>query len=418
MITNVFLSVLKLIIGVIGKSGALIADGIHSFSDLATDLVAVVGNYLSKKPADEKHPYGHGKIEYVTSIVISVVILFLGLSIIYESTKKEVVIPSIMVAIVSLITILVKFILSRYIIKKGKEYQNNILLASGYESSTDVISSVVVFISILLMQLSPFFSPFKFSDMIASILVGILIIKIGFQVLQENLSNILEEQVMDSTYLDTLKKLILENNHIKQIDELRVLKYGFYYKLVAEVSIDANLSLLKAHQYVHEAEHRLKAFDSKLKYITIHVNPEQNYQLVKAKKKNFDQINQYRLETIITEEKPNKKEFKLLKKHLTETLKNHFDNYFMIVVDQKIIGTVGYYDTNEHILFIDEIFIEKPYRHCSIGSKILKGIKTNYPEKEIVLWVYKNNSIARTFYEQLGFQKINETNERIQMKWS
>ena len=78
IITNIFLSIVKIITGLIGKSSALIADGIHSFSDLSTDFIAIIGNYLSRKPADEKHPYGHGKIEYITSIIISLVILFLG----------------------------------------------------------------------------------------------------------------------------------------------------------------------------------------------------------------------------------------------------------------------------------------------------------------------------------------------------
>ncbi len=415
IITNIFLSIVKIITGLIGKSSALIADGIHSFSDLSTDFIAIIGNYLSRKPADEKHPYGHGKIEYITSIIISLVILFLGGTIIYNSVQKDIVIPSIAVAVISFLTIALKFLLSKYLIKKGKEYKNNILLASGYESSTDVISSIVVFISVLLMQLSKIFEIFKYADMIASIVVGLLIIKIGYQVLSDNMSIILEEKETDSEYLDNLKKIILEKKDIHQVDELLVLKYGSYYKLVAEVSVDPNLSIMKAHQYVHEAENRLRMFDSKIIYVTIHINPDQTYKLVKATKKDFDQINNYRLQTIITEGEADIAEQKRIIQYVKNTLKEHLNDYFLIVIDDKKIGTIGYYKVDKDTILIEELYIEEAYRNCKIGTSILKDIIVKYPDKKITLWVYKNNSIAVSLYQHLGFKQIEETEERMKM---
>ncbi|MCI8545415.1 MAG: GNAT family N-acetyltransferase [Bacilli bacterium] len=416
IITNIFLSIVKIITGLIGKSSALIADGIHSFSDLSTDFIAIIGNYLSRKPADEKHPYGHGKIEYITSIIISLVILFLGGSIIYNSIQKDIVIPSMMVAIISFLTIALKFLLSRYLIKKGKEYKNNILLASGYESSTDVISSIVVFISVLLMQLSNIFGIFKYADMIASIVVGLLIIKIGYHILSDNVSIILEERETNSEYLDHLKNIILEKKDIHQIDDLLVLKYGSYYKLVAEVSVDPNLSIMKAHQYIHEAENRLRIFDPRILYVTIHINPYQNYKLVKATKSDFEQINQYRLKTIITEGNPDIEEQKRIEKYIKETLKKHLNNYFMIIVDGKKVGTVGYYKEDLETILIEELYLEEAYRNCKIGTSILKQIMEEHKDKKIILWVYKNNKIAISLYQHLGFQKIEETEERIKMR--
>lgn len=415
IITNIFLSITKIVTGLIGKSGALIADGIHSFSDLSTDFIAIVGNYLSRKPADEKHPYGHGKIEYITSIIISLVILFLGASIIYNSIQKNIVIPSMIVAIISFLTIALKFLLSRYLVKKGKEYKNNILLASGYESSTDVISSIVVFISVLLMQLSKIFEIFKYADMVASIVVGLLIIKIGYQILSENMSIILEEQETNQEYLNKLKEIILEKKDIHHIDDLLVLKYGSYYKLVAEVSVDPKLSIMEAHQYIHEAENRLRLFDSKIVYVTIHINPDQNYKLIKATKKDFDQINQYRLQTIITEGNPDIEEQKKIEKYVKETLKKHLNDYFMIVVNGKKIGTVGYYEAEIDTILIEEIYLEEAYRNCKIGTSILNNILEKYKNQKVILWAYKNNKIAISLYEHLGFKKIEETIDRIKM---
>lgn len=89
LIVNIVLVIVKFIVGIIGKSSALVADGIHSLSDLATDLVAIIGSKLSNKPADDEHPYGHGRIEYVTSIIIGIVILILGLTLVFNSKKNK-----------------------------------------------------------------------------------------------------------------------------------------------------------------------------------------------------------------------------------------------------------------------------------------------------------------------------------------
>lgn len=112
--TNFFLSLFKMMIGWIGKSSALVADGLHSFSDLVTDIVALLGNFLSRKPADHEHPYGHGKSEYVTNLVIGTIVFLLGLGIISSSISKEVIIPSKIVIYVSLFTIVSKFLLSSF----------------------------------------------------------------------------------------------------------------------------------------------------------------------------------------------------------------------------------------------------------------------------------------------------------------
>lgn len=273
IVTNIFLSIMKMIVGVLGKSSALLADGIHSLSDLTTDVFAIVGSFLSRKPADSKHPFGHGKIEYITSLTISVVIMIVGFSIIGKSMTEKVMMPSILVAVVSLITITLKFLLSNFIIRKGKEYENQILLASGQESRTDVMSSVVVLIASLLMQLT-FISPlFQYADKVASIIVGIFIIKVGFDILKENLGYIIGEQETNTEYKQSVEKIVLGIDGIVDIEEVILLKYGFYYKLIGVVYMDGNLTLKEAHKKIDILEEKLRKFDSKIKYITIHMEP-------------------------------------------------------------------------------------------------------------------------------------------------
>ena len=250
-ITNFFLSLIKVIFGFIGRSSALIADGVHSFSDLSTDVIAILGDFFSRKPADSKHPYGHGKIEYLTSIFIGVIIIILGLGIIYSSIDKGVVVPNILVIWVSVFTIFAKLILSNYILKKGDEYHNNILIASGKESRADVFSSVII-------------------------IVGLFIIKTGFDVLAENVSDILGEQETNKDYLNRINKIIKNTKEIKTIDSLILLKFGSYYKLIGEVSMDGGLTLSYTHNVIEKLEEKIKAKEPKIRYITIHVNPYLN----------------------------------------------------------------------------------------------------------------------------------------------
>ena len=273
MIVNFSLSLIKVITGIIFSSSALIADGVHSFSDLTTDVFAIVGNKLSIKPADEKHPFGHGKLEYLTSMAIGLIILFVGFGIIYNSFNTEIIIPSLVVVLVSLFTIIIKFILSRYVIKKGKEFNNSILIASGKESSMDVISSVVVLVSALFMQLSNTISVLKYADIVATIVVGIFIVKVGYDFLKENISYILGDQETNEELIDKITNIITKEKLVVRVDKLVMIKYGAYFKIVGEVSMDENLTLKSSHDAVERIEESLRNFDERNKYITIHVNP-------------------------------------------------------------------------------------------------------------------------------------------------
>lgn len=273
MIVNFGLSCIKVLTGLIFSSNAILADGIHSFSDLTTDIFAIIGNKLSTKPADDKHPFGHGKLEYLTSIAIGLIILFVGFGIISDSFNKEIIVPSLVVALVTVFTIIVKLILSRYVVKKGKELNNTILIASGKESSMDVISSIVVLVSSLLMQFSNRLSILKYADLIATIVVGVFIIKVGFDVLKDNISYILGEQETDEELINKITDIITKEKLVIRLDKLAMIKYGAYFKIVCEVSMDENLTLRECHDVVEHIEKQLKKFDSRNKYITIHVNP-------------------------------------------------------------------------------------------------------------------------------------------------
>lgn len=273
LFTNFFLSIFKIIFGFLGESGALVADGIHSLSDMLTDIFASVGNTISKKPADHEHPFGHGNAEYLTCLGIGLIVGMMGIKIIYEGITKPSNIPNIYTSIISLITIIIKLILSSYILKKGKQYYSNILISSGKESLSDVISSLVVLISVLLSKLANINSIFKYSDKIAMIIVGILVLKISFEILKENISNLLGKQILNKKYKNKIKKIIINHKEIKNIDTLIILKYGPFKKIDCEVSMDDKMTLKKVHQIIDNIENEIKQNDDSIQNIMLHVNP-------------------------------------------------------------------------------------------------------------------------------------------------
>ncbi len=272
---NLFLSIIKVVVGFLGKSSALIADGVHSFSDLATDAVAIFGARYALKPADQEHPFGHGRVEYLTCLVIGLVVLLLGLEIVGTAFQSQLIVPARIVIFVSLLTIVAKFLLSTYLLKMGKKHNNVILVSSGKESSMDVISSIFVLISSILMQLSETYSILKYSNVIATIIVGLLVVKTGFDIMKDNISSIIGEQVSDVDQKQMIA-VIQAHEAVDHVDQFVVIKNGPYFQITGEISMNEALSLKEVHEVVDHIEEKLKELDERARYITIHVNPSKN----------------------------------------------------------------------------------------------------------------------------------------------
>lgn len=273
LIVNILLTLTKFVFGIIYKSKVLVADGIHSLSDLATDVVSIYGSKLSLKPADNEHPYGHGKIEYLTSIVIGAVILALALSLLGNSLNAKTTITSNMVLYVTIFTILAKYLISRYILSKGVKYKSNLLIASGKESRADVISSAIVIITYFLSKLSSYSKIFLYSDTIGTFIIGLIILKTAYRILKENIVSILGEIEQDEEYLDKIRKIILENSEVVNIEELNIIKYGHYYQANITINMDSNVTLEDACLVSDRIKKKLINKKTRISYAKISINP-------------------------------------------------------------------------------------------------------------------------------------------------
>lgn len=273
LIVNILLTLTKFVFGLIYKSKVLVADGIHSLSDLATDVVSIYGSKLSLKPADNEHPYGHGKIEYLTSIVIGAVILALALSLLGNSLNAKTTITSNMVLYVTIFTILAKYLISRYILSKGVKYKSNLLIASGKESRSDVISSAIVIITYFLSKLSSYSKIFLYSDTIGTFIIGLIILKTAYRILKENIVSILGEIEQDEEYLDKIRKIILENSEVVNIEELNIIKYGHYYQANITINMDSDVTLEDACLVSDRIKKKLINKKTRISYAKISINP-------------------------------------------------------------------------------------------------------------------------------------------------
>ena len=273
LIVNILLTLTKFVFGLIYKSKVLVADGIHSLSDLATDVVSIYGSKLSLKPADNEHPYGHGKIEYLTSIVIGAVILALALSLLGNSLNAKNTIASNMVLYVTIFTILAKYLISRYILSKGVKYKSNLLVASGKESRSDVISSAIVIITYFLSKLSSYSKIFLYSDTIGTFIIGLIILKTAYRILKENIVSILGESEQDEEYLDKIREIILENSEVVNIEELNIIKYGHYYQANITINMDSDVTLEDARVVSDRIKKKLINKKTRISYAKISINP-------------------------------------------------------------------------------------------------------------------------------------------------
>ncbi len=268
--TNLILSVTKVLIGFYGNCSALIADGIASFSDMVTDIIAIISGFFTRKKADKTHPFGYGKVEYLFSLAISLVILYLGVTVILDITHEPLVLPESYVLPFIIVAIIVKFILVKYLNKKAKDLNSDIILASALESKTDVYGSILVFISTILMLLSGTIEIFSYANIVATILIGFLIIKTGFIILKENVVE-LSESKFSGTLNKEVRDIIHSYKEVERINQLYLFKSGSYYRLLTKLKMHEDIKLSKANEISDDIEKNLKKKNIRYAYIEMDV---------------------------------------------------------------------------------------------------------------------------------------------------
>lgn len=268
-IVNISLVAIKITTGLIGKSASLVADGIHSISDAVTDLIAVVIHLIySKKRANKEHPYGYGKIEYITSLVLGLILLFIAYELAVSNFTSTPKMPELFVLVIVIITIVMKLVLSYYAYYQGNKINNNLLKALGAESKSDVLASMVILLSIIFSQFGNKYPILKWADYAAVFVVIIFIMRNAFYIIKDNTKALIGQ----NDYNNKLIKLIYEAlaDIIKQSDiqSLKIFRYGSYYHLHITISRSPNMTLANIEKINKKIKSQILSIKG-IKYIDI-----------------------------------------------------------------------------------------------------------------------------------------------------
>ncbi len=275
--SNAILAVGKIVTGWFGESNAVFADGIHSGSDVFAAVIALLIVKISNKPADDDHPYGHGKAEIMSSAIVGILLVLISFYLGYEGISgllQPFSLPGILTLYVALLSFAVKQFLYRYSLKKALEYKIKAIEAIAIDHKADIAASFTAAIGVSLTYIGTAVNiPFlQYSDKLASIIVSILILKIAIELLTEAF-NILLERNIDSEFLDELSQLIAEFPEVKRIDRIRTRDHGHYIMVDVRISIDADKTIKEGHDIATEIKFTLLEKYTNIEEVLIHLNP-------------------------------------------------------------------------------------------------------------------------------------------------
>ena len=254
IISNVILFTVKIVIGLLFGSISVIADSLNNLSDAGSSVLTVVGYTMSGKPADKDHPYGHARMEYLCSLFISVLVMFLGVEMLTSSidkiiNKQETEKFSLVAIIVIASTIAVKALVAVFYSKLGKRINSSALRASAIDSISDVIATSAVVIG---MVLTPYTGPY--TDAIIGCAIAVYILIMGFKLVKES-SNILIGTAPDAEFVHSIIKRIKEYEGVLGIHDLVVHSYGESKSFITvHVEVDSEASIMVSHELMDNIE--------------------------------------------------------------------------------------------------------------------------------------------------------------------
>ncbi len=271
-VVDFLLAIFKVIAGVLGNSGALIADGIHSFSDLLSDGVVLYAAKHANEEADEDHPYGHKRFETVATLGLAIILAIVGIGIIYDAIERldnpNVLSHSMLLFGVTVLSILSKELLFWVTIKVAKTYKSNMLKANAWHHRSDALSSVVVLVGIF-----GSLNGYPYLDGVAAIIVGLMVMAIAWE-LGLNATKELVDTSIDIEEVEKLRKAIGMISGVNSVHSLRTRKIGHAISADVHVQVDPFLSVSEGHIITISVERVAKECLEDLHDVTVHIDPE------------------------------------------------------------------------------------------------------------------------------------------------
>ncbi len=275
---NLFLTVIKIVFGYLGQSQSLIADGIHSLSDLLSDGLVLFAAKHSAKDADENHPYGHGRIETLVTIALGMLLIIVAGGMTIDAFRRimepdELLHPGVLALMVAFISIVANEFLYHYTIGYARKYKSRMLRANAWHHRSDAVSSVIVLLGVGGTLLG-----FHSLDAIAAIGVSLMIAKIGWELCVQSARELVDESV-EPELVKTINDKILGVDGVRELHTLRTRRMGGDALVDVHVLVDPKVSVSEGHYIGEKVREQLIAEIDDITDVMVHIDPEDDEQV-------------------------------------------------------------------------------------------------------------------------------------------
>lgn len=275
---NLVLSLAKLAAGVFGRSGAMVADAVHSFSDLATDVVVIVFARISAKPRDDGHDYGHGKYETLATILISMALGVVGVGILVNSIGAVRSVldggvlprPGLVALVAAVLSIAAKEILYRYTVREGRAIDSPSVVANAWHHRSDALSSLGTLVGIGCAYFLG--ERWRIADPIAALIVAVFIFKVAFDLIRTGVGELLEKSLPEETEREILRIVTLDPA-VREPHNLRTRRIGAAIAIEIHIRVDGAMTVARSHALTVGIERRLRERFGEGTMIAVHVEP-------------------------------------------------------------------------------------------------------------------------------------------------
>ena len=276
---NIVLAVSKIGIGVVAHSVALLNDGINNAGDVISSVIASVGIAAAGKDSDAEHQYGHERLESVAAILLSGIIMVVGLGLLVDGVSSIIKesylnrpIPGVLAVIAAMISIVVKEIMFLYTRWAAKKTKSSALLASSWDSQSDVLATTGGLIGIVFARMG-----YPIADSIAAIIIALFIFRVGVQVFRDGADQMVDHACEEET-VQQIRSAILDQEGVRGLDLLHTRTFGSRCYVDVEISADGLQSLVDAHSIAERVHHAIEKNFPQVKHCMVHVNPSKKKQ--------------------------------------------------------------------------------------------------------------------------------------------
>lgn len=271
---NVILSIFKLIAGVVGHSGAMISDAVHSASDVFSTIIVILGINIASRQSDDDHQYGHDRLECVAAILLAVVLFATGIGIgigginkIITGTTGKDEIPGMIALLAAVASILVKESMFWYTRSAAKKINSGALMADAWHHRSDALSSIGALIGIGGARLG-----FPVLDPIASVIICVFIVKAAYDIFKDAIDKMVDKSCDEETE-EKMRQLIKEQTGVLKVDVLRTRLFGAKMYVDIEIAADGDITLREGHEIAQVVHDKVEEEFPLVKHCMVHVNP-------------------------------------------------------------------------------------------------------------------------------------------------